>query len=37
MNLRHAGADPVTVVGRFEAQVREWWVPAGRLPEVRNK
>lgn len=32
-----ADADPATAAGRFQAQVREWWVPAGRLPEVRSR
>jgi len=27
-----AGADPAVRAGRFVSWVREWWVPAGRLP-----
>jgi uncharacterized protein YciI len=27
-----ADGDPAVVAGRFIASVREWWVPAGRLP-----
>jgi uncharacterized protein YciI len=28
-----ADADPAVRAGRFLARVREWWVPAGQLPE----
>lgn len=33
--LALAHADPVVQAGRLIAWVREWWVPAGRLPSPR--
>jgi len=31
-----AGDDPAVRAGRLVSWVREWWVPAGRLPKARS-